>query len=259
MRRQCELLDVNRSMLYYEPATESELNLQLMRKIDEVHLEHPFMGVGMMTDVINRERAEPINHKRIRRLMKKMDVIAVYPKPRTSAPAKGHKIYPYLLRDREIKAANEVWCADITYLPLARGYLYLVAIMDWYSRFVLSWKLSNTMETDFCLEALSEATRVWGKAEIFNTDQGSQFTANSFTQAVQQAGMKMSMDGRGRWIDNRFIERLWRSLKYEEIYLHGYETCLELEKGTGRWFDFYCHDRPHKALNKATPYEAYIQ
>ena len=215
MRRQCELLAVNRSMLYYEPATESELNLRLMREIDEIHLDYPFMGIGMMTDTLNRNpsRSEAINHKRVRRLMKKMGITAVYPKPKTSTPATGHRIYPYLLRDREIKAVNEVWCADITYLPMARGYLYLVAIMDWYSRFVLSWKLSNTMETDFCLEALGEATSNWGKAEIFNTDQGAQFTANVFTTAVENAGMKMSMDGRGRWIDNRFIERLWRSLK----------------------------------------------
>ena len=246
-------------MLYYEPATESDLNLELMREIDQIHLEFPFMGIGMMTDMLNRNpaRTGPINHKRVDRLMRKMAISAVYPKPKTTTPAKGHKIYPYLLRNREIREVNEVWCADITYLPMARGYLYLVAIMDWYSRFVLSWRLSNTMETDFCLEALDEALSKWGKAEIFNTDQGAQFTANAFTNAVESVGMKMSMDGRGRWMDNRFIERLWRSLKYEEIYLHAYESCFELEQGASQWFDFYCHQRPHSSLGKATPFEVF--
>ena len=257
--RQCELLSICRSTLYYRPAPETAENLVLMREIDQLHLERPFYGTRRITEVLNRaeHRKEPVNRKRIKRLMRKMGIVAVYPKPNTSLPDQTHKIYPYLLRDRSIDRPNEVWCADITYIPMERGFMYLVAIMDWFSRFVLSWELSNTMDSEFCLTALEVATSRWGKAEIFNTDQGSQFTANAFSEAVVTSQMLMSMDGKGRWMDNRFIERLWRSLKYEEIYLKAYEDCLQLTEGTDSWMNFYCYDRPHQALSGKTPWEIY--
>ena len=205
-----------------------------MREIDELHLSYPFYGSRQMTNALNRlecNKNEPVNRKRIVRLMRKMGITTVYPKPRTTITDKAHKIYPYLLRDRQITAPNEVWCTDITYIPMEQGFMYLVAVMDWHSRFILSWEISNTMEPDFCLAALDSAISRWGRAEIFNTDQGSQFTSNEFTQAVIQAQMQMSMDGKGRWMDNRFIERLWRSLKYENIYLNAYQDGLELCEG----------------------------
>ena len=257
-RNQCELLSISRSMIYYIPAAESALNLELMREMDQIHLDHPYLGSRRIRDLLNRqEERAPVNRKRVTRLMEKMGIVTVYPKPKTSLPDSSHKIYPYLLRDRKITEPNEVWCADITYVPMERGFMYLVAIMDWYSRFVLAWELCNTMETDFCLEALETASRLWGQAEIFNTDQGSQFSANAFTGAIETAGMLMSMDGKGRWIDNRFIERLWRSYKYEEVYLNAYEDVFELKDGTENWMNFYCYERPHQALGSKTPWEIY--
>lgn len=257
--RQCQLLSISRASFYYQPASETPENLALMREIDQIHLDYPFLGTRRMTDTLNRaeHRPNPVNRKRVKRIMRKMGIATVYPKPNTSLPDHSHKIYPYLLRDRAIERPNEVWCADITYIPMERGFMYLVAIMDWYSRFILAWELSNTMETDFCLIALEAAIKRWGTAEIFNTDQGSQFTANAFTEAVVTAEMLMSMDGKGRWMDNRFIERLWRSLKYEEIYLKAYEDCLQLREGTDSWMNFYCYDRPHQALCGRTPWEMY--
>jgi putative transposase len=189
--------------------------------------------------------------------MRKMGITTIYPKPRTTIPDSSHKVYPYLLTGRKIAKPNDVWCTDITYVPMERGFMYLVAIMDWYSRFVLSCELCNTMETDFCLVALETASRRWGSAEIFNTDQGSQFTSNTFTEAVSAAGMLMSMDGKGRWIDNRFIERLWRSYKYEDVYIKAYEDVSSLHEGTGKWMDFYSYERPHQSLGDKTPWEIY--
>lgn len=258
-RRQCELLSIHRSLIYYVPVPETALNLELMREIDEIHLQFPFYGYRRMTAVLNRadHRKEAVNHKRIYGLMRKMGIVTIYPKPRTTVPDGTHRIYPYLLNDRKIIKPNEAWCADITYVPMARGFMFLVAIMDWYSRFVLAWELCNTMETGFCLDALESASRLWGSAEIFNTDQGSQFSANTFTEAIEAAGMLMSMDGKGRWMDNRFIERLWWSYKYEEVYLKAYEDFRGLNEGTQKWMDFYCYERPHQALGNKTPWEIY--
>ena len=258
VRRQCALTGVTRSTLSYQPAGESELNLELMRQIDRIHLEHPVYGSPRMTAVLRR-RGFPVNEKRIARLMSKMGIEAIYPKPRTSTPAKGHRIYPYLLKDREIRRPDEVWCADITYVPMARGFMYLVAVMDWFSRYVLAWKLSNTMDASFCREALESALSCARQPpEIFNTDQGAQFTAESFVRIVEEAGTAVSMDGRGRWLDNRFIERLWRSYKYEDVYLRAYETPQRLEAGTGKWFEHYNGSRPHQALDYQTPHEVYV-
>lgn len=257
-RKQCELLSVNRSLIYYIPASDSTVNLQLMREIDELHLQYPFYGYRRITTVLNRNPdRQPVNHKRIQRLMRKMGITTIYPKPRTTIPDSSHNVYPYLLNDRKIVKPNDVWCTDITYVPMERGFMYLVAIMDWYSRFILSWELCNTMETDFCLAALETASKRWGRAEIFNTDQGSQFTSNTFTEAVIDAGMLMSMDGKGRWIDNRFIERLWRSYKYEDVYIKAYDDVPSLYEGTGKWMDFYSYERPHQNLDNKTPWEIY--
>lgn len=257
-RRQCELLSINRALIYYIPASETSLNLKLMREIDELHLQFPFYGYRRITTVLNREReGQAVNHKRVLGLMHKMGIKTIYPRPRTTMPDISHKIFPYLLTDRKIAKPNEAWCADITYVPMERGFMYLVAIMDWHSRFILAWELSNTMETDFCLGALETASRLWGGAEIFNTDQGSQFTANAFTEAVQDCGMRVSMDGKGRWIDNRFIERLWRSYKYEEVYIKAYDDVAQLHEGTQNWMDFYCYKRPHQALGDKVPWEVY--
>jgi putative transposase len=219
MRRQCELLGVNRSSLYYEPVEPDEEELLLMRRMDELHLEHPFFGSRMLTQMLKAE-GEDINRKHVQRLMRVMGLESLAPKPSTSKPAPEHAVYPYLLRNLTIARVNQVWAADITYIPLARGFLYLVAIIDWYSRRVLSWRLSNTMETAFCVEALHEALARYGQPEIFNTDQGAQFTAEDFTRELLARGIKVSMDGKGRFIDNIFVERLWRSLKYEEVYLN---------------------------------------
>ena len=223
--RQCELVSISRSGFYYQPAGETPLNLALMRLIDEQFLETPWYGSRQMARHLRRE-GYTVGRKRVRRLMAKMGLESIYRRPRTTIPQPGHRIYPYLLREMVIDRANQVWCADITYIPMRRGFLYLVAVMDWSTRKVLSWRVSNTMDVEFCIEALEEALGRFGCPEIFNTDQGSQFTSPRFTGVLQHVGVRISMDGRGRWVDNVFIERLWRSLKYECIYLHAFETRL---------------------------------
>ena len=255
--RQCLLLKIARSGLYYESKGESALNLALMQEIDRVFTEWPFLGVRQMRDYLNNQMGYSLGRKRVRRLMRQMGLMAVYQKPRTSIPNPEHKRYPYLLRELSIERPNQVWCADITYIPMRKGFLYLVAIMDWHSRKVLSWRLSNTMDTDFCVAALEEALAKHGKPDIFNTDQGSQFTSYAFTNVLRGNEIRISMDGRGRWLDNVFIERLWRSLKYENVYLNAYETGSEARTGIGRWIDFYNRIRPHTALGKITPDQCY--
>ena len=225
--RRCELFDVARSSAYYHPEPVSETDLALMRLIDEIHLKRPFYGSRRMCDELE-DRGYKVNRKRVQRLMRLMDLRALYPRRRTSQPGKGHKIYPYLLRDLSIERANQAWATDICYIPMAKGFMYLVAIMDWHSRRVLSWRVSNTLDTDFCIEALEEALQRFGTPEIFNTDQGSQFTSEAFTGVLKDQGINISMDGKGRWVDNVFVERLWRSVKYEDVYLHAYETPTEL-------------------------------
>lgn len=255
IRRQCELLGLPRSSYYYAPATESEENLDLMRRIDELYLQRPFFGSRRMAEHLSVPEA-PLNRKRVQRLMRIMGLEAVYPKKRTSHPGAGHQIYPYLLRDLKVSRANQVWCADITYVPLRQGFMYLVAVMDWYSRYVLSWRLSNSLDTSFCLEALEAATQL-GLPEIFNSDQGAQFTSQAFTGRLLELGVAISMDGRGRALDNVFVERLWRSVKYEDIYLKDYERVDDLYDGLERYFQFYDHERRHQALDYRTPYEVY--
>jgi putative transposase len=253
IHRQCKLLGVARSGVYRPPpAANDDDDLALMRRIDELFTAWPFLGSRRMT-VMLRAEGHAINRKRVRRLMRKMGIAALGPKPRTSKPAPGHKIFPYLLRGMAIERPNQVWCADITYIPIGRGFLYLVAVMDWASRAVLAWRLSNTMDVSFCLDALQEALARFGRPEIFNTDQGSQFTSAAFTGALASASVRISMDGRGRWMDNVFIERLWRSLKHEDVYLKGYADGREARAGIAAWFAFYNTERPHQALGDRTP------
>jgi putative transposase len=254
--RQCELVGIARSSYYYEAKGEDPLNLELMRVIDEQFMEAPWYGSRQMARHLRR-RGYSVERKRIRRLMRKMGLAAIYQAPRTSQPHPEHRIYPYLLREMTIDRPNQVWCADICYIPMYRGFLYLVAIMDWASRKVLSWRLSNTMDVGFCVEALEEALARYGTPEIFNTDQGSQFTSLEFTRVLQEAGARISMDGKGRWMDNVFIERLWRSLKYECVYLRDLTTGSEARREIGTWFTYYDHERPHSALGDRTPDEAY--
>jgi putative transposase len=256
--RQCEILELSRSSVYYRAVPIPEADLALMRRIDEIHLKLPFFGSRRIRDRLQRE-GYTVNRKKVQRLMHLMGISALYPKRRTSLPDQGHRVYPYLLRDMTIERPNQVWCSDICYIPMARGFLYLVAIMDWYSRKVLSWRLSNTLDTQFCVDALEQALRRYGTPEIFNTDQGAQFTSDSFTKVLQDAGVRISMDGKGRWIDNVFIERLWRSLKYEEVYLKAYETVAEAIRGIGDYFDLYNEERPHQALARLTPNEVYAR
>lgn len=252
LRRQCLLLGVNRSSLYYQPVADSDEELQLMRKVDELHLKHPFYGSRKIAATL-KSSGPAVNRKRVQRVMRKMGVESIAPKPNTSKPCPEHTVFPYLLRHRTIERVNDVWAADITYIPMAHGFGYLVAIIDWYSRRVLSWRLSNTMDTRFCIEALEEAIETFGKPNIFNTDQGAQFTSADFTGFLLERDIKVSMDGRGRWIDNVFIERLWRSLKYEEVYLYAYEDLAAARKGIGTYFDFFNDERPHQALGNQTP------
>ena len=255
--RRCELLKVARSTAYCRPGPVSHEDLVLMRLIDEIHLELPFYGTRRMRDELE-ERGHTVNRKRIQRLMRLMGLRALYPRRRTSQPGKGHKIYPYLLRDLPIERANQVWATDICFLPMAKGFMFLVAIMDWHSRRVLSWRVSNTLDTDFCIEALEEALQRFGAPDIFNTDQGSQFTSEAFTGVLKDHGIKISMDGKGRWMDNVFVERLWRSVKYEDVYLRAYETPTELRAGLGRYFNFYNTKRRHSALDRRTPDAVYF-
>lgn len=235
---QCRLLSISRSSFYYTPRGETEMNLTLMRLIDRQFLETPFYGVQQMTWHLQNE-GHAVNVKRIRRLMRLMRLMPIYQKPNTSKPAKGHKTYPYLLGGLRVDRPGQVWCADITYLPMRRGFLYLVAIMDWFTRKVLAWRISNTLEADFCVEALNEAVHRFGPPEIMNTDQGSQFTSFAWTDRLKRIGTRISMDGKGRCLDNIFIERLWRSLKYECVYLHAWETGSQARAGVGRWITFY--------------------
>ena len=255
--RQCELLDLCRSSVYYQPQPLSPADLTLMRRIDELHLAHPFFGSRRLARMLQRAGLE-VGRLHVATLMRMMGIEAIYRKKRTTIPAQGHKIYPYLLRDVLIERPNQVWATDITYVPMAEGFAYLVAILDLYSRKVLSFRVSNALATEFCVEALQEALTRYGAPAIFNTDQGAQFTAEDFTQVLQAKGMRVSMDGKGRWVDNVFVERLWRSVKYEEIYLHGYETVREVRDALANYFSFYNARRPHQSLEYRTPDEVYF-
>lgn len=256
VRRQCELIGLHRSSYYYEAATESALNLELMRLIDEQFMKTPFYGWPRMTEHLRRQ-GYLVNHKRVRRLMQLMGLEAICPKPKTSLADRQHRVYPYLLRNLEISHPNQVWCADITYIPMYQGFMYLVAIMDWFSRYILAWELSNTLDGRFCMDALRQAL-LSGQPGIFNTDQGVQFTAVEFTGCLESAGVRVSMDGRGRCLDNVFIERLWRSVKYEDIYLKDYESVPELEAGLENYICFYNEERPHQGLGYRTPAEIHF-
>lgn len=256
LSRQCRLLSIGRSSFYYAAKGESPETLALMRRIDELFLKYPFYGSRQMARQLRREGVDVGRH-RVRRLMRLMGLQAIYQAPRTSTPHPEHRVYPYLLKGMAIERANQVWCADITYIPVRRGFLYLVAIMDWATRHVLAWRLSNSMDAGFCVEALNEALARYGRPEIFNTDQGSQFTSLDFTRTLKDAGVTISMDGRGRCMDNIFIERLWRSLKYEAIYLHDLTDGFMAERLIDDWIDFYNTERPHSALGGQTPAEAY--
>jgi putative transposase len=253
--RKCELLGLNRSTYYLPPAVESEENLHLMRLIDEQYLKTPFYGSRRMTAFLGR-RGEVVNRKRVQRLMALMGLEGLHPGPRTTVAAPEARAYPYLLRDRVLTHIDEVWSSDITYVPMRRGFMYLTAVIDWYSRYVLSWRLSNTLDGAFCLEALDEALSK-GRPEIFNTDLGSQFTSREYTGRLEGVGIAVSRDGRGRALDNVFVERLWRSVKYEDIYIKDYERVPELESGLTAYFQFYNEDRPHQSLDYRTPGEVY--
>jgi putative transposase len=253
---QCRLLKVARSTLYYRPVPVSEDDLAVMRRMDALHLAWPFYGSRRMAATLRREGWE-VNRKRAKRLMTVMGIEAIYQKPNTSKGHPDHKVYPYLLRGLIIDRPNQVWCADITYIPMAKGFVYLVAVMDWFSRRVLSWRLSNTMDTDFCVEALREAVGRYGQPEIFNTDQGVQFTSAAFVDELASRGVQISMDGKGRYLDNIFIERLWRSLKYEEVYIKAYDSVAEARRSLGVWLAFYNDERPHQSLGYRTPREIF--
>lgn len=258
IRRQCELCGLSRSTLYYEPVGESELNLALMRQIDEQYLKTPFYGSRRMAEHLNRQGHE-VNRKRMQRLMRLMGLEAIYQKPRLSQRDEEHEVFPYLLRDVAIVRPDQAWSTDITYLPMRRGFLYLVAIIDWFSRYVLAWQLSNTLDTTFCIDALEEALSGPRAPDIFNTDQGCQFTSKAFTGRLKAHGITISMDGRGRFLDNIFIERLWRAVKYEEVYLHAYEDGRAAHEGLSRYFPFYNVERPHQSLDYRTPSEVYFE
>ncbi len=255
VRDQCDLLGLNRSTYYYVPATESPLNLHLMRLIDEQYMRTPFYGWPRMTVYLNNQ-GYAVNHKRVQRLMQKMGIQAIYPKPSLSQAHPGHKVYPYLLRGLEITRPNQVWSTDITYIPMRNGFMYLVAIIDWYSRYVLTWQLSNTLDSTFCVDALQQALQV-ARPDIFNTDQGAQFTAVAFTSVLEKAAIQISMDGKGRALDNILIERFWRSVKYEDVYLKCYDTVPALFTGLTHYFTFYNQERPHQSLGYRTPAEVY--
>jgi putative transposase len=257
IQKQARLLKISRSSVYYKPQTFSEDELKLMRAIDELHLEHPFAGSRMLRDLLERDGVH-VGRRHMRTAMRRMGIEALYRKPNTSKPAPGHKIYPYLLRNVEVTRVNQVWSTDISYIPMKRGFVYLVAVIDWFSRRVLSWKLSITMDVSFCLEALDEALSEYGKPEIFNTDQGSQFTSEAFTGRLKQEGIAISMDGKGRWCDNVLIERFWRSIKYEEVYLHAYESVSEARSRIGQYIEFFNHRRPHSSLQAQTPDQVYF-
>ena len=254
--RQCQLLNLNRASVYYQPMGVSDEDLRLMRLIDEIHLKRPFYGSRRIRDDL-QDLGHSVNRKKVQRLMRQMGIMALYPKVNTSRPGKGHKIYPYLLKGLSIDRPNQVWATDISYIPMARGFVYVAAIIDWYSRKVLAWRVSNTMDADFCVEALEEAIRLYGAPDIFNTDQGAQFTSDAFTGVLKDADIRISMDGKGRWVDNVFVERLWRSLKYEEVYLKAYDTVAEARLGIGNYFRFYNRERRHQSLDRQTPDQVY--
>jgi putative transposase len=255
--KQAEVLQISRSSVYYKPCPVSDADLWLMRRIDELHLNHPFAGSRMLRDLLRQQGLE-VGRRHVKTLMKRMGIEAIYRKPNTSKPAPGHRIYPYLLRDLAITRPNHVWPTDISYIPMAHGFVYLVAVIDWFSRRVLAWKLSITMDTSFCIEALDEALSKRGKPEIFNTDQGSQFTSEAFTGRLKEEGIAISMDGKGRWCDNVFIERFWKSIKYEHVYLHAYESVQEAREKIGGYIDFYNTTRPHSSLRALTPDQVYF-
>ena len=253
--RQCELLDISRSSVYYNPVEASEYELGLMELIDRQYLQTPFYGSRKMTACLRRQ-GHQVNRKRVQRLMRRMGIEAIYRRPNTSRRDSGHKVYPYLLRGLQIDKVNQVWATDITYIPMARGFMYLVCIMDWHSRYVLSWRLSNTLEADFCVDALEEALSSVVPG-IFNTDQGSQFTSEAFTSVLSNRGVQISMDSAGSYMDNVFVERLWRSVKYEEVYLKAYESVAEARAGIGAYLSFYNNERPHQALDYRTPAQVF--
>jgi putative transposase len=255
VRRQCELLGLSRSTAYYTPAAETEENLCLMRRIDAQYLKTPFYGSRRMREWLASE-GTVVNRKRVQRLMRLMDIEAIYPRRKTTAAASEHRKYPYLLRDRTITQPDEVWAADITYLPMINGFMYLVAVIDWYSRYVLAWRLSNSLESSFCVEVLEEALSQ-RRPEIFNTDQGVQFTSKAFTGRLEAAGVNISMDGKGRALDNVFIERLWWSVKYEHVYLHDYASVPSLQRGLGSYLAYFNRERPHQSLKYQTPWSVY--
>ena len=254
--RQCKLLKLNRSSYYYSPKLESQHNLELMKMIDQEYMNYPFFGSRQMKRHLNRQ-GYAISRNRVRRLMRKMGLVAIYQKPKTTGRNKEHQVYQYLLRNLKISKSNQVWCSDITYIPMRRGSMYLVAVKDWYSRKVLSWQLSNTLDVSFCLDALDKALAKYGSPEIFNTDQGSQYTSTDFTDRLKAANIKISMDGKGCWVDNVFIERLWRPLKYECIYLQEFDNVEQLKSSIGDWINFYNNIRPHSVFNGKTPKEVY--
>ena len=256
--RQAVLLGLSRGAIYYEPRPLPQRDLKLMRRMDELHLEHPFAGSRMLRDLLNGEGHE-VGRKHVATLMRRMGIEAIYRKKNTSRPHPEHVVYPYLLRHLTIDRPNQVWAADITYIPMARGFVYLVAVIDWHTRRVLAWRLSNTLTADFCVEALEEAIATYGRPDIFNTDQGCQFTGAEFTGVLKQHQISISMDGKGRWRDNVFIERLWKSVKYEEVYLHAYDTVSATRAGLGRYFAFYNTRRPHTALDRRTPDAVYFE
>ncbi len=257
IRRQCQLIGLNRATYYWKPKGISELNLKLIKTIDKEYTKRPFYGYRKMTRQLQEKYGHRVNHKRVARLMQKMGLQAVCPRPNTSIPNHEHKKYPYLLRNMEIKRPNQVWSTDITYVPMPGGFMYLTAVIDWYSRFVIAWQLSNTLEAEFCVDTLKLALQ-HGKPEIFNTDQGAQFTANAFVSVLEKNKIQISMDGRGRAFDNIFVERLWRTVKYEDIYIKSYATVLELYNGLNDYFRFYNYERMHQSLDYQTPAKVYL-
>ena len=256
--RRCELVKFPRSTSYYQPKPDSEADQVLMRLIDRIHTDRPYLGSRRIVDALYDDHHQTVNRKRVSRLMKLMGIHAIYPKPKTTQANPQHKIYPYLLRNLTIDHSNQVWATDITFVPMAKGFIYLTVIMDWYSRKVLSWRLSNSMDSSFCVEALEEAIHRYGRPEIFNTDQGSQFTSDAFSQVLKSNDIRISMDGKGAWRDNVFVERLWRSVKYEEVYLNAYDSMADAKQSMKQYFEFYNQKRKHQTL-KAKPDQVYYE
>ena len=257
LRKQAALLGISRGSIYYEPVPVSAKDLALMRQLDELHLAFPFAGARMLRDLLALEGSK-VGRRHVTRLMQRMGIEAIYRRPSTTKPEPGHRIYPYLLRGLTIDRPNHVWATDITYIPMARGFVYLAAVMDWCTRRILAWRLSNTMETSFCIDAVEEALAKCGCPQIFNTDQGSQFTSAAFTSALSRNNIAISMDGKGAWRDNVFVERFWRTIKYEEVYLHAYDSVAQARQSIGRYLAFYNGRRPHTALDRRTPDQAYF-